>query len=69
MYENLKLEMNFKGVTVEEIAATLGIHRTSVNLKINGESNFSIDEAFKLHRKHFAYTDMQYLFKKNNERL
>lgn len=64
MYANLKMEMGLKGVTIEEIAKTLEIHRNSASFKINGEGSFTIDEAFKVHKKHFAYADMQYLFKK-----
>lgn len=60
---NLKGEMAKKNVTIEEIAKLLGIHRNSAANKINGETSFSIDEAFKIHNEFFPKLSMEYLFK------
>lgn len=69
MYANLKMEMNLKGITIEDIAKSLEIHRNSASFKINGKGKFTIDEAFKIHQEYFAYADMQYLFRKNKRRI
>lgn len=68
MYGNLKFEMDHKGLSIEKIAQTLEIHRNSASNKINGNSSFSIEEAFKVQKTHFPYADMQYLFKRTNKR-
>lgn len=68
MYVNLKYEMEMRGLSIETIAKTLGIHRNSASNKINGESSFSIEEAFTIQKAHFPYADMQYLFKRTNKR-
>lgn len=68
MYANLKYEMDLKGLSIETIAQTLEIHRNSASNKINGESSFSIEEAFMVQKTHFPYADMQYLFKRTSRR-
>ena len=68
MYGNLKFEMDVIGLSIESIARTLEIHRNSASNKINGNSSFSIEEAFKIQKIHFPYADMQYLFKRTNKR-
>lgn len=60
---NLKGEMAKKDITIEEVSKLLGIHRNSVANKINGDSSFSIDEAFKIHKRFFPNLSMEYLFK------
>lgn len=60
---NLKGEMAKKDITIEEVSRLLGIHRNSVANKINGDSSFSIDEAFKIHQSFFPKLSMEYLFK------
>ena len=50
---NLKGEMAKKGITIEEMAAYLKIHRNSVANKINGDTAFNVDEAFKIQKKFF----------------
>lgn len=60
---NLKGEMAKKDITIEEVSKLLGIHRNSVANKINGDSSFSIDEAFKIHKNYFPNLSMEYLFK------
>ncbi len=60
----LRLEMLAKKVTIEEMAAYLGVHRNSVANKLNGSSNFSIDESMKIQEKFFPDKDLKYLFGK-----
>lgn len=64
---NLRGEMARKGITIEELARFLGIHRNSVSNKINGETPFSVNEAFEIQKKYFPKLSLEYLFKKENE--
>lgn len=64
---NLKGELAKKDITIEEVAKLLGIHRNSVANKINGDSSFTIEEAFKIHRKYFPKLSLEYLFKKEGD--
>lgn len=64
---NLRGEMARKGITIEELASFLGIHRKSVSNKINGETPFSVNEAFEIQKKYFPKLSLEYLFKKENE--
>lgn len=61
---NLKGEMAKKNITIEEISKMLGIHRNSVANKINGDSSFTVDEAFKIQHTYFPKLSMDYLFGK-----
>lgn len=64
---NLKGEMAKKGVTIEEISKLLQIHRNSVANKINGDSAFTIDEAFKIKNRYFPMLSLNYLFSKEED--
>ena len=59
---NLKGEMAKKGVTIEEVSKLLNIHRNSVANKLNGDSSFTIEEAFKVHDAYFPKLSLNYLF-------
>lgn len=59
---NLKGEMAKKDITIEEISKLLGIHRNSVANKLNGDSTFTIDEAFKIQSHYFPKMSLAYLF-------
>ena len=63
-YLNLKTEMERNSITIEQVADALEIHRNSAANKIEGRTNFTIDEALMLHDKFFQYTNFNYLFKK-----
>lgn len=62
---NLKGELAKKGITIEEVSKYLGIHRNSVANKINGDSSFTIDEAFKIQKHYFPKLSLDYLFKRD----
>ena len=68
MYLNLITEMNRIGVTNEQIANELDIHRNSVSNKISGSSPLLLEEALSIRDKFFPYADFQYLFKKIREK-
>lgn len=63
-YLNLKGEMAKKNITMEELSKLLGIHRNSVANKINGDSNFSVEEAFMIQKRYFPQLSLNYLFRK-----
>ena len=64
MYENLKFEMQKAGISNEQIAEDLGIHRNSVGNKINGNSDFTVQEAIFIRNYRFPNLTFEYLFKK-----
>jgi plasmid maintenance system antidote protein VapI len=64
MYLNLMTEMNRLGITNENIADELHIHRNSVSNKINGDTPLTLEEAKIIREKFFPYADFQYLFRK-----
>lgn len=63
-YPILRGEMAKRKISIEEIADFLEIHRNSVANKLNGNSNFSVDESMRLQEKFFPDLDLKYLFKK-----
>ena len=61
----LKIEMAIKGITIEDIANALNIHRNTAAQKVNGVSKFNIEEAFCIKEKFFPDKDLKVLFSKN----
>ena len=62
MEKGIKKAMQNKGISVEAVAAVLCIHRNSASNKINGETSFTVEEAFKLKAALFPEYDTDYLF-------
>lgn len=67
-YSNLKAEMARKGISIEEVSKALDIHRNSVANKINGDTPFTVEEAFKIHDKYFPKLSLDYLFATEDEK-
>lgn len=65
-YSNLKAELARKGISMEDVSGLLGIHRNSVSNKINGDTPFTVEEAFKIRDKYFPKLSMDYLFTAEN---
>lgn len=63
-YINLRCEMTRRNISLDEIADALCIHRNSAANKVNGNSSFSIDEAFLLRDTKFPGMEIGYLFRK-----
>lgn len=61
---NLKGELAKKDITIEALSKLLGIHRNSVKNKLNGDTAFTIDEAFKIQKEYFPNLSLEYLFEK-----
>lgn len=68
-YLNLKAEMAKKGITFENVAQLLEIHRNSVSNKINGDSSFSIEQAEKIYNEFFRNQSYLICLNANNANL
>lgn len=66
-YSNLKAELARRGISMEEVSKVLNIHRNSVANKINGETSFTVEEAFKIQNRYFPKMSMDYLFATEEE--
>lgn len=62
MYCNLRAEMARKGLTIRDLAKTLGVRYATVCDKLNGKYKFYYDEAKKIKDTHFPECDIEYLF-------
>lgn len=59
---NLRAEMERYGVTVADIQKILGCSEKTVRNKINGETDFTLPEAFKIKNEFFKGYTLEYLF-------
>lgn len=59
---NLRAEMERYGVTVANIQKILGCSEKTVRNKINGETDFTLPEAFKIKNEFFKGYTLEYLF-------
>lgn len=64
IYSNLCSEMARRGITIDEIASVLCLHRNSAANKINGRTPFSVEEAFLLRDAKFPGMEVGYLFRR-----
>jgi hypothetical protein len=64
MYKNLMLEMARNGITNEQIADETEMHRNSVANKINGVTDFTVQQAVIIRNRFFPNIDFMYLYKK-----
>lgn len=64
MYQNLRAEMARKGLTIQDLANTLGVRYATACDKLNGKYRFYYDEAKKIKDVHFPECDIEYLFEK-----
>lgn len=61
-YKNLRAEMARNGVTIRQIAESLGVRFATISDKLNGRSRFFCDEAFHIKRHFFPNCSIEYLF-------
>ena len=59
---NLRGEMAKRKVSIENLATLLDIHRNSVANKLDGDSAFSVEQAFKIQERYFPDLELKYLF-------
>lgn len=64
MYKNLKALMATKGITVDALAALLGVHRNTAANKLDGESEFTYGQAELIQEVMFPEYNARYLFKR-----
>lgn len=62
MAMRVKEALQLKGITIEAVANMLGLHRNTLANKLNGESSFTIEEAFKIKQQLLPEYDIDYLF-------
>lgn len=66
MYENVRVEMARKDLTILDIAKNIGMNRETLSRKLSGRSTLNIDEAFNIQQKCFPDIDVRVLFKECN---
>lgn len=64
MYENLKMAMAQKGVSIDSLANLLGVHRNTAAKKLDGESEFSYGQAELIQETIFPEYSAKYLFRR-----
>ena len=62
-YPALEAAIAEKGIKKKDIAECLGIDNQQLSRKINGEREFKISQALKIHNAFFPDTNMAELFK------
>ncbi|MBR4624072.1 MAG: XRE family transcriptional regulator [Alphaproteobacteria bacterium] len=63
---NLKKEMAGADVSIEAVAAEIGVHRNTASNKIDGITKITFEEAVKIRNKFFPKLGLEYLFKDVN---
>lgn len=63
--ENLKEALRQKHITVDMVATLLGIHRNTASSKVNGTTEFTVQEALMIKDSFFPEYELSYLFQKN----
>ena len=62
MQTNLIGEMAKRGISINDVAELLGIHRNSVSNKLYGKSAFTLDEAIAVYDRYFSDLNFRVLF-------
>ena len=65
-YENVRVEMARKDLTILDMASVIGMNRETLSRKLSGLSPISLSEAFDIQQKCFPDIDIQILFKECN---
>ena len=63
IYENIRVEMARRDLTIIDIANRIGMSRTTLSRKLSGKSPFLVDEAFAIQKACFPDVDVTALFK------
>lgn len=62
-FENLRVEMARKCLTIKEISGFLGISRDTLACKLSRKRSINLDEALRIAKYFFPECDIYYLFK------
>lgn len=65
MFPTLRAEMAQQGLTIQDMASTIGTNRDTAGRKLSGKSPLYLDEAFKISHTHFEDMSLEILFAKN----
>lgn len=63
IYENIRVEMARKDLTILDIAQSIGMNRETLSRKLSGRSTLNLNEAFDIQQKCFPDADIRILFK------
>ncbi|MBR6707869.1 MAG: helix-turn-helix transcriptional regulator [Clostridia bacterium] len=64
MYENLLALMAQKGISIDAMAKLLNVHRNTVSLKLNGESEFTFGQAELIMDTMFPEYNFKFVFRR-----
>lgn len=62
MYDNLKALLTLKGISIDTLAKLLGVHRNTIQNKLDGESEFTIGQAQIIIETMFPEYTYKYVF-------
>lgn len=62
MYENLRALMGQKGISIDAMARLLGVHRNTIQNKLEGESEFTFSQAEIIMETMFPEYTYKYVF-------
>lgn len=65
---NLRAEMERYGISVGDIQKLLECSEKTVRNKLNGETDFTLPEAFRIRNTYFPGYSMEYLFANDKDR-
>ena len=69
MYPNLSAELTRRNLTQNDLAKLLNIDLSTVNYKMNGKSDWKLNECKKIISNMFPEQSIDYLFNVNNNLL
>ena len=61
-YENLRVEMERRGIRLQDIAQSCGYNRDTLARKLSKKSAINLSEAFQIQKTMFPDLDVIYLF-------
>lgn len=67
MYGNLSRALDDKNIAQRVVASLIGCSERTVTNKINGTTDFTISEAFMIHRNLLPEFNVDYLFKTTDD--
>lgn len=67
LYKTLRLLMASKCISIDAIARLLGVHRNTVTSKLDGESDFSFDQAMLIASTLFPEYKPGYIFQRSDD--
>lgn len=64
MYDNLKAEMARRGITVRSLSKMIGVHENTLYRKVEGKTEFKLDDMMSIKTVMQTEEPLEYLFKK-----